>query len=69
MKANRLAGHTLRDEGRVRGGGFLVFVSEGVGRCSCGATSKVLHSDGARKRWHRQHKDEVRAAMRPEVAE
>ena len=69
MKTNRLAGHTLPDEGRVRGKGFR-FVSDGVGLCSCGATSeRMLTSDGARKRWHRQHKDEVRAAMRPEVTE
>lgn len=35
---------------------------EGCGVCSCGASSPVLETDGARKRWHRQHKDQLRAA-------
>lgn len=33
----------------------------GHGLCSCGASSPSLESDGARKRWHKTHKDEIRA--------
>jgi hypothetical protein len=34
----------------------------GHGVCSCGAASPVaLNTNGARKRWHRDHKAEVRA--------
>ena len=35
--------------------------TSGTGRalCSCGATSGVFYSGRLRKRWHREHKDEV----------
>ncbi len=45
-------GHTLYQEGR----GFY----GPAGRCSCGATSQPLTSDAARKRWHADHKAEMR---------
>jgi hypothetical protein len=60
---NRLAGHALPYEGRIadrlaywgsRGG-------EGATRCSCGEESPVLPSTSARQRWHREHKDAIRA--------
>jgi len=35
----------------------------GHGVCSCGAYSPdVLETNGARKRWHRAHKEEIRTA-------
>lgn len=69
MPSNRLSGHTLRSEGKpfvwTANGGRYVRADghkkEGVGLCSCGAHSQNLDSDGARKRWHRCHKDEIRA--------
>jgi hypothetical protein len=60
---NRLPGHELKREGRI----FDVLGYRGkVGAavCSCGWRSAVLDSDAARKRWHRDHKDAVRAALR-----
>jgi hypothetical protein len=33
----------------------------GHGVCSCGAHSGVLETNNARKRWHREHKDEIRS--------
>ena len=59
MSGNRLPGHTLPFEGKVYGYGYRV--NYGRARCSCGAESPPLDSDAARKRWHREHKDEVRA--------
>lgn len=67
MPSSRLSGHTLRSEGKpfvwtTNGGRYVRTENvEGVGLCSCGAHSKKLTSDGARKRWHRAHKDEIRA--------
>jgi hypothetical protein len=34
-----------------------------TGPVRCGATSPVLYSNNVRKRWHKQHKAEVRARM------
>ncbi|MEU4779246.1 hypothetical protein [Micromonospora sp. NPDC023633] len=62
MKSNRLAGHTLRNEGRVydlRGQRACC----GPAFCSCGAQSDdVMHTVSARQRWHREHKAAVKAA-------
>ena len=33
----------------------------GYALCECGATSPVLDSDSARRRWHKTHKDEIRS--------
>lgn len=32
------------------------------GQCSCGALSPPLPSNGARKRWHAEHKQQIREA-------
>jgi hypothetical protein len=64
MQPNRLVGHELRWEGRLDN---YVYArnrnGEGSTRCTCGALSPVLPSTAARKRWHREHKDAVRARM------
>ena len=36
------------------------WMHEGHGLCQCGASSPLLDTNGARKRWHRQHKSEIR---------
>lgn len=36
-------------------------MTQGHGRCSCGDASPCLDSGAARKRWHAEHKAEVRA--------
>jgi hypothetical protein len=56
-----VAGHGLRHEGRYWNG--LAYVSGGMapGRCTCGDRSEPLPTGAARKRWHREHKDEIRA--------
>lgn len=61
-----LAGHSLTNEGEAfaENGFPLSFAyrgGEGCGLCSCGEVSKWLPTRAARKRWHRTHKDEVRA--------
>ena len=58
----QLAGHGLQHEGRVPhtwdyGSG------EGVAECACGAQSESLPTTAARKRWHEQHKDAIRAQL------
>lgn len=66
-------GHTLRSEGKphkvlvtTEGGTKVaqrIYDSKtGRGLCSCQALSVVLPSDGRRKQWHREHKEEVLAA-------
>lgn len=46
-------------------GGKVVYVDydarTGRALCECGAESPVLPSTAARKRWHREHKDAIRA--------
>ena len=60
MKSNRLAGHTLRNEGRVYDPhGYPMCCGPAV--CSCGAQSESLHTAAARQRWHREHKATIRA--------
>ncbi len=63
MKSNLLKGHALRNEGHAMDHDDWHGINgPDVARCSCGATSEVLHSTYARQRWHRsQHKPEVRA--------
>ena len=53
----QIPGHGLRAEGKP--GGLYSGTRTGPGVCSCGATSEVLESDAARKRWHVQHKADV----------
>ena len=50
-----LAGHVLR-------------LYPGWPRCECGERAPTLPSDAARKRWHREHKEAVRAARAAEGA-
>lgn len=73
MKGTRLAGHGLNYEGRALNEdapftGAWVHYSpgfwssdqrEGRTRCECGEWSPVLPSSAARKRWHREHKQQV----------
>jgi hypothetical protein len=61
-----VAGHTLEFGGRGHyhhGRLFPQVGDSGVkpdrGRCSCGELSPPLPSDGARKRWHRAHKEAI----------
>lgn len=72
MRRTALKGHALQSEGKPyeRGeyGGKWIRVSyaqfptspAGVGLCECGATSPVLESNGARRRWHADHKEKIR---------
>ena len=57
-----LKGHTLRREGQAfdERGRWLPNEPYGCGKCSCGEVSVPLHTDAARKRWHRAHKDSLR---------
>jgi hypothetical protein len=61
---NRLPGHELMWEGKLNPN-FHRHAYEwngpGKTRCSCGHPSPHLPSTAARKRWHREHKDEIRA--------
>ena len=62
----QIKGHGLQAEGKPyadneEGGWMRVHVYEGVGLCSCGATSDMFDSDAARKRWHKDHKAELSA--------
>ena len=69
MIANRLAGHTLRSEGApfASSGPVVTYRVRstwiGKGMCSCGAMSDVLDSNAKRKKWHRDHKDDIRRAQ------
>jgi hypothetical protein len=60
-KTNRLPGHELPFEGAAQYPG--VANGEGFTTCSCGEKSPVLQNRAARKRWHREHKEAVRAAV------
>jgi hypothetical protein len=63
----QIPGHGLQAEGKPytdEGHGWVrVLVGDGVGLCSCGATSEALASDAARKRWHQGHKRDVIASV------
>lgn len=63
--STRLSGHELQREGKpYQWDGSRYTPASGVrgkGLCSCGATSKVTDVDNERKRWHRSHKDTIRA--------
>jgi hypothetical protein len=63
----RVVGHALRNEGAPHDmDGILRFYAaggEGHGWCQCGAMSGWLTTTAARKKWHRQHKREVSAAL------
>lgn len=65
----QLRGHGLLCEGRpfavwVTGAEVPTFLGpsgDGVGLCSCGAHSDVVPTNAARRRWHNEHKDAIRA--------
>jgi hypothetical protein len=61
MKANRLAGHTLPNEGRLPGWPPSTQNGTGKARCSCGSESPELPSTTQRQAWFRDHKDDIRA--------
>jgi hypothetical protein len=60
-KSNRVAGHSLRHEGRVGADPYRPTNGEGKCRCECGAWSPTLPSTAKRQQWHRDHKDDIRA--------
>lgn len=68
MRNNRLAGHTIPSEGRIKNA-HGIWIAVGSIRCSCGEESGVLASDNARKRWHFQHKAQIRAAQEDAATE
>lgn len=60
-----LKGHSLVNEGKPyafsdEGNWLRCDGTAGRGLCSCGKPSPIFTSDAARKRWHRDHKDQVR---------
>lgn len=64
-----LRGHGLRHEGTQRyssSGEPLSYwrwaTNEACGKCSCGELSPAGVSKAAVQRWHREHKDNIRAA-------
>jgi hypothetical protein len=64
--STRLAGHYLYAEGKpfyADGRRITTYGAQvGHGMCSCGSVSDaVFDTDAARKRWHRDHKDKIRA--------
>lgn len=61
-RSTRLAGHGLRNEGRLWNGLDYRSGIVGPGICECGEKSGDLPNAAQRKRWHREHKESVRAA-------
>lgn len=66
--STRLSGHGLLAEGKPfrlnKETGMYeraAFGREGSGLCSCGAVGPWQYRDADRRRWHRRHKEEVRA--------
>ena len=67
MRRTALKGHALRSEGKPYARGsdeqepwIRTGAWSGVALCECGETSPVLTTDGARRRWHAGHKEEMR---------
>ncbi len=62
----RLSGHVLPYDGRLQVAGRLAdgdANASGRTVCSCGEESPLLPSTNARRQWHRDHKDRIRAEM------
>ncbi len=64
-KPNRIGqtlvkGHTLVQGGNNRKLYGYSWETKGPGQCSCGLLSEDLSSNAARKRWHAQHKEDVK---------
>lgn len=60
MKANRLSGHSLPHEGRVIDG-MTMSSGPGVSVCACGTPSPNLPNASQRKKWHHDHKNDIRS--------
>lgn len=58
-----IRGHALLHEGRTKVGYFHLDNGFGPASCECGVESPDLTSTAARKRWHKEHKAEVLAAV------
>lgn len=61
--ATRLAGHALRLYGNPfesDGTPASIYSRIGHARCECGAMSGVLTTQGDRREWHREHKQQIR---------
>lgn len=65
MTTTRIAGHGLRHEGRHWTAAGYVSGGMAPGVCECGEKSAPLPSAAARKRWHRDHKAEIRRPVTP----
>lgn len=64
MTTSRLAGHGLLHEGWPFIGTKIRATNNtgpGMGKCECGAMSEMVPTRAARKRWHRDHKADIRA--------
>lgn len=66
-KNTRVAGHTLWYEGAPHDDrGHRIWrpygsaSGRGRGKCSCGALSEMEFTAAARKRWHAEHKQQVK---------
>ncbi len=53
-------GHGLRHEGRYWNGHAYVTGGMAPGKCSCGDESDPLPTAAARRRWHAEHKAQIR---------
>ncbi len=62
MNVTRMAGHTLPNEGRIYVNSYRQLIGPAV--CSCGDQSEDLPSDSARRKWHRDHKQQKATADR-----
>lgn len=66
MNRNRLAGQGVAGEGAAHefdraGYRWRILGHTGFALCSCGAHSPVYDTTAARKQWHRNHKNAIRA--------
>lgn len=55
-------GHSLLFEGAAFGRSWNQS-GAGMAKCTCGLMSPELPNRAARKRWHKQHKEEVKTAQ------
>lgn len=63
MRANRLSGHSLPNEGRLSGWPPSAQNGPGKARCSCGTESPDLPNTNQRQKWFRDHKNDIRSEM------
>lgn len=71
MPNTRVAGHTLRLEGKphslVTRQRLRNYDKEGVALCSCGWVSSVLFTDNRRKQAHAEHKRQVASSVKADA--